>query len=120
MLLAGCPGPAPEPEPEGPWAVDIEPLLLDLCGACHLGEDPEGETAFLDGGYDGVVGVPAEQADLALVEAGDSLGSYLWHKVNGSHSVAGGSGAGMPPEDPVDDDVLHTLTEWIDAGAPRL
>jgi uncharacterized membrane protein len=54
---------------------------------------------------------------MKLVVPGDSLYSYLWHKVNGSQSIAGGSGTSMPIGEVFTDEEIALVAAWIDAGA---
>jgi hypothetical protein len=61
---------------------------------------------------------PAGQADMNLIEPGDHLYSYLWHKINGSQSIAGGSGTNMPIGAWLDDAEIELLAEWIDRECP--
>ena len=64
------------------------------------------------------VGVPSGQMDMALIESGNHLQSYLWHKVAGTHSIAGGLGQRMPLDHQWSAEEVETLARWIDLGAP--
>jgi hypothetical protein len=77
------------------------------------------------------IGVPSNEAlDMMLIEPGDSDGprctihgddcslySYLWHKLNGSQSLAGGSGTSMPLGSSLTEAEIQLIGEWIDEGA---
>jgi hypothetical protein len=99
------------------YATDIEPILLQTCARCHAGADPEGEIAFIDAGFDGLLALDSQQVDMAFVEPGDSLHSYLWHKMNASQNIAGGSGSAMPQGELLDAATVQLVADWIDAGA---
>lgn len=115
ILVAGC---VPEPEPVGPsFQRDVAPLFWRECDGCHQGDEPDAGLDLWDAPYDSIVGVPSTQADMALVEPGDHLYSYLWHKINGTQGIAGGSGTAMPLDGLLDDDEVALVAEWIDAGA---
>jgi len=96
----------------------IEPLLVE-CTGCHRGDAPDGGfDMYGDDLYDRLVDQPSGQAqDLDLVEPGDAAYSYLWHKINGSQSVAGGAGTRMPLGDPWPDEDVELVALWIDLGA---
>ena len=95
----------------------IEPMLA-TCVACHQGAAPDGGFDMTGELYDKLVGVNSVQAEsLAFVEPGDSRQSYLWHKINGSQSLAGGAGTRMPLGDPWPEEDVALLALWIDLGA---
>ena len=48
-----------------------------------------------------------------LVAAGDSAGSLLWQKIDGSQ----GCGGLMPPAGQLDQSLIDLVAEWIDSGA---
>ena len=58
------------------------------------------------------------QASLALVAFRDSVQSYLYHKIAGTHSIEGGSESQMskwsPPMTAAD---IATVEQWINDGA---
>jgi hypothetical protein len=64
---------------------------------------------------------------LNLVEPGEPLQSYLWHKLNGTHQCAGvdGEGSAMPPPPNAcplavqDEATFDLITQWICCGAPK-
>ena len=112
VLLVAC-----APEPELSFADDVEPLIRGECSLCHRGDTADAELDLRDDPYGALVGVTATQSDLALVEPGDHLYSYLWHKLNGTQGIAGGSGTAMPLDGLLPPDDVALVAAWIDAGA---
>ena len=98
------------------WDGGIADLFSARCAGCHSGDTPD---AGLDLSGDlRTLDVASTQSDLMLLSPGDHLYSYLWHKVNGSQSVAGGSGTNMPIATWLDDADIERLAGWIDRGCP--
>jgi hypothetical protein len=104
-------------------ATDIQPIWDVHCvDACHEVGGQWG--AFLDlsgDAYAAIVGVPSPQfADLDHIEPGDPDASYIWHKINGTQVMAGGSGAAMPSGGltTMTQAEIDTIEAWILAGAP--
>lgn len=89
---------------------------LQACVACHAGDTPDGELDLTDFRA-ATLEQPSRQLDMRLITPGDHLESYLWHKVNGSHSVAGGAGTRMPVGRAWAEDDVALLGLWIDLGA---
>lgn len=93
----------------------VQDIVDANCTACH------GASAL--GGLDlralsALAGVEsAQRPGMRLLAPGDRDGSYLWHKLEGTHLAAGGSGQAMPPGGPLDAALRDTLGTWIDAGA---
>ena len=98
------------------FAAEVQPLL-STCAGCHQGEAPDGALDLSGGLYATLVDQPSGQSDLLLVEPGDSRYSYVWHKLNGTQSVAGGAGTRMPLGAPLSDAEIDLVALWIDAGA---
>lgn len=102
---------------EPSFAEHIEPMLFQ-CTGCHRGEAPDGSFDMSgDDLYGALVDQPSGQAPLDLVEPGDAEYSYLWHKINGTQSLAGGAGTRMPMGDRWSDEDIEKLAIWIDLGA---
>ena len=101
-----CPPPAP---PALSFAADVSPLMSQYgCSACH---------GYM-GAHSTVMGYTPGQASLALVAAGDSSQSYLYHKIAGTHSSVGGSGSQMPKgASPMSAADIATVEQWINDGA---
>ena len=132
LLLAACDRPSPEdtaPETdtddeiqaiENPTHdIDIQPIWDVKCHDCH--------TTFNEGGlrlvdsYDRIINVRAEDTPaISLIEPFEPDGSYMWHKIEGTHETVGGSGGTMPKGalDLAEHERI-TIRNWIENGAPR-
>lgn len=103
------------------YAGEIQPIWDAAC-TCHL-QGPSGTmtattlTLNADVSYAELVGTPATQADLARVAPSDLQGSYLWHKLQGTHREVGGSGTAMPQIGTLSDEELASIEAWIAGGA---
>lgn len=113
--LAGAGGGGTGPS----YAMTVQPLFDSACN-CHQ------STPFLmapfslkpEDAYRNLVNVPASQLmTMAFVKPGVLNESYLWHKVNGTQLVVGGSGKIMPSTIPLDAAQLATIERWIAGGA---
>lgn len=99
------------------FANDIYPqIIMKSCG-CHI-EGMPGGLAMPDAStaYANLVEVTANQAPMDRVSTNNSGSSYLWHKVNNTHSEVGGSGGTMPLGDWLDPGLIDLIANWIDAG----
>ncbi len=104
-------------------AADIQPIWDVHCvTACH---EPGGQWGtFLDmsdDAYDAIVDVASPQfTDMDHIEPGDPDRSYIWHKINGTQVMAGGSGVQMPSGGAtvMTQAEKDTIEAWIMAGAP--
>lgn len=103
--------------PEVSYRDEVFPVLQEHCTRCHSASDPDAGLDLYSTGLAGLVDAPATQSDLPLVSAGDSLNSYLFHKINGTQSLAGGSGTQMPIGQPMSDAEIDLIRQWIDDGA---
>ncbi len=119
------------------WEADIAPVFgRAACAACHTDgdRDDDGKPDDVDGDgvadlvptppfldvdpLEAVLGVASNQTfEMALVEPSDHLYSYLWHKINGSQSLAGGSGTSMPLGGTLTESDIELVATWIDEGA---
>jgi len=117
-----------------PWtfAAQVQPLLGSSCGACHGGGGTPQYAGLKDLdnpalAYGEIVNVPSTELPappnpgaMDRVEPGDSLESYLMHKIDGTQldPSVGGSGVRMPQFGPylsaADADGVRG---WINAGA---
>ena len=111
LLLLAC-------NPDPTYQHDIFPLLQDHCTRCHDRTNPEAGLDLFSTGIEGLVNTPAAQSPLDLVVPGDSLNSYLFHKINGTQSLAEGSGTQMPVGLPMEQEDVDLIQLWIDNGAP--
>jgi mono/diheme cytochrome c family protein len=110
LLALGC---APAPR----WSTDLAPLLDAECAACHGPEEPEAGLDLWTDPVAATVAVPSTQAPMDLVTPGEALYSYLFHKVNGTHALAGGSGTQMPVGPALSPEQIDAIAAWIDGGA---
>lgn len=101
------------------FSSDIVPLLKSRCVMCHMPGAELGELALHPrGGHSNLVGVPSTQSTLMRVEPGQPEASYLYLKLVGNHSEAGGYGERMPfGESPLGDTELELIRRWIESGA---
>ena len=89
---------------------------LVACTQCHGPNNSKGSLDLTD--LWALVDAPSTQIDMKLIEPGNHLRSYLWHKVAGTQSIAGGLGQRMPVNHPWPDEELELLGRWIDLGCP--
>jgi hypothetical protein len=102
----------------------------DCTTGCHDSTSPTAGLSLIaaDDPWCALIDRPSSgPSPLNLVEPGEPLQSYLWHKINASHDCRGvdGDGTAMPPPPndcplAVEDPALTALiTEWICCGAPK-
>ncbi len=116
------------------WAAQVQPLLSLRCAACHGGGGTPQYAGLADldnpaAAYANIVNAPSTEVaapdpPMDRVEPGNSLQSYLMHKIDGTHLpppmglVPGGEGVRMPQFGPflsaADADGVRG---WINAGA---
>lgn len=109
-LLVAC-GPTPS------FEADVRPLVERDCIDCHEPDRLEAGLDLWTDPYPALVEQPSTQSGLLLVEPGDSLYSYLFHKVNGSQALAAGAGTRMPLGATWNDADVAAVADWIDWGA---
>lgn len=129
------PPPTPTPTPPPPPTPTPEPgtvIQVPLCGVqaqifnkyctkCHSGG---GASAGLDlsssQAYANTVNKAASQLQsMFRVTPGDTTKSYLYHKLAGTQSSVGGSGARMPDGGPtLSSAEMQLVADWIAQGAP--
>lgn len=126
----------------GPDDPDCTPLFHDTniqaiwssaatnCDGCHGEFDPAGALSLhpaTDPWCSLVDVAGSSPSPLVLIEPGQPLESYLWHKAGGTHLCpeVGGDGLAMSPPPgscPLAVDLptnFDALTEWICCGAPK-
>ena len=99
----------------GPFG-DIDAILSDACHPCHTADDAGG---WAYTGFDSLVDAPSNQSSLDRIEPASRDDSYLWHKVSGTQTSAGGSGQKMPIGGGLSSTDRELIGLWIDDGAPR-
>jgi hypothetical protein len=98
----------------------VQPILDTSCTSCHSGKSPSAGLDMSSGNaWANTVGVASSQAAMDIVsDSGDPEDSYLWHKVNGTHIKAGGSGDQMPQgASALSADDLDVIYNWMVDGA---
>jgi len=121
---SGPPAETATPTDEEPLshAVYIQPLWTASCVDVGCHEQLEGRVMPLEEGkaWDSLVNRASSQFPLYdLVEPGNPEGSYLVHKLRGSHTDVGGMGRQMPTgKDPLPDEDQARIWSWIEQGAP--
>ena len=104
---------------------DIQPIFNKNCtfSGCHAGTLPA-QNLSLEAGktFDPILGpvsVPSTEAPtLKRIEPGNSVGSYLVHKLEGTQASFGGSGDQMPQgAAPLAGVEIQLIKDWIDQGA---
>ena len=101
-----------------PTLASIQARIFDpRCVEHHGGHAVEAGLDLREGmAHANLVGVPSVQAALALVEPGDPESSYLIHKVEGREGIVRSR---MPPTgDPLTEEEIAAIRDWIRAGAP--
>ena len=99
-----------------PFQRDLAPKLL-ACAGCHSSENPEAGLDLTD--IRDSIGLQSTHLQMNLIEPGNHLQSYLWHKVAGTQSIAGGLGQQMPLANPWSNEDIELLAQWIDLGVPE-
>jgi len=124
---SGPAGPAPPP---APTFADIAPIFAARCaGNCHADPDggclpapAAGVSLCLAEARQALVNVPSRQvAKLVLVSPFSAARSYLMRKLipgtPGGGPLPGTMGEREPPDEPLSEDQLRTISDWIDGGA---
>ena len=96
-----------------PTCAEVD-LAFASCTGCH---GPNGLGGLSLVAPADVVGQASSQAAMPLVVPFDADGSYLIHKVRGTHASVGGSGTLMPPGTVPASALVATFEAWVDAGA---
>lgn len=121
LMALGVTALAGAAEPEGvSFADDLQPVLNSQCVYCHVtGAENGGLNLGRRHSHADLLS-PSEGAPLPRVAPGDVEGSYLVHKLRGTHLEVGGSGSPMPvydPPKPFPAKYLEAVERWIEAGA---
>lgn len=91
--------PTKDAAPSGPSAytkAEVQALVDDRCAPCHIDFASGGMSLATDFTTTTVDVASTQVPAMKRIAKGDHTKSYLWHKVNGTHSTVGGTGARMP------------------------
>lgn len=99
-----------------------ENIFTPTCAVsgCHSSASASEQLSLADGeAFDNLVNVDAAQvSSLKRVDPSDPDNSYVIHKLEGTHTSAGGSGAQMPKDaNALSDEQINAIREWIENGA---
>jgi mono/diheme cytochrome c family protein len=98
-----------------PAWTEVQAVFLDACAGCHYGE-PAG--LGFGSAPGNLIGVPSTQAPtMVRVDPGHLETSYLWRKLEGTHTDVG-EGDRMPKGGTLPDADLDLIRRWILGGAP--
>jgi hypothetical protein len=115
-LIAACDGGGDEPA-ETPTFAEVQTRVFAASCAfatCHIGASPAGGLSLDGDPYDDLVDAPAMENDAFVrVEPGNPDASYMLMKLEGM------AGSVMPPTEPLSDERLSLVRDWIAGGAPR-
>ena len=99
------------------FEADVQPIFDENCVTCHQSSGAPQGLALEDGqSWRSLLHGRSAESKLALVAPGKPDGSYLFHKLVGTQARTG-SGAQMPPGDPLGPDKVAIVQRWIAAGA---
>jgi len=101
------------------YKADVQPIWNNHCTVCHARTAARAPFSLdASNSWQSIVNVDSLEAPaLKRVKPGDPNASYLWHKVNGTQTSVGGSGATMPEGGHLTAAELATIEKWISAGA---
>jgi len=103
------------PAPEFVDHLQVQPILNDNCGPCHLDGNISGGLVL--GNVLSLIAKTSLQSGLRLIEPGDSSRSYLIFKLRGDPFGGGGYGRAMPRDSPpLTERQIQTIEVWIDEG----
>ena len=92
------------------YAADIQPIL-STCESCHGSSASGGFELTYDNLY------MESSVCMPYIVPGDPCTSHLWHKITGSHSSIGDTGAMMPLyQPPLPEADLIIIYDWIMQG----
>ena len=101
------------------FEVDVQPILDENCVTCHQSSGaPQGLVLEAGKSWHSLLQGRSAESKLPLVAPGRPDESYLLHKLAGTQTTTG-SGAQMPPGDPLAPDKIAIVQRWIAAGAPN-
>jgi mono/diheme cytochrome c family protein len=99
------------------FEADVQPIFDENCVTCHQSSGAPQGLVLEDGkSWHSLLHGRSAESKLPLVAPGRPDESYLFHKLAGSQTRTG-SGARMPPGDPLAPDEVAIVQRWIAAGA---
>lgn len=105
--------------PVGPSAftkAEVQTLVDDRCSPCHTDFASGGMSLANDFTTSTVEIASTQVPSMKRIKKGDHAASYLWHKVNGTHTTVGGTGVRMPKNGAaLSATELDRLAKYIDA-----
>jgi hypothetical protein len=111
--------PTKDAAPPGPAAftkAEIQTLVDDRCAPCHIDFASGGMSLANDFTTNTVDVASTQVPSMKRIAKGDHTKSYLWHKVNGTHTTVGGTGVRMPKNGTaLTATELERLAKYIDA-----
>ncbi len=126
VALCGCAGSGPPPTDSSDWFATIQRTIFDrqcLDAGCHNSQSQAGGMNLSAGAsYNSLVNVPAENAaahglGMTRVAPNDPDLSFLLIKIT---NPGPGQGSRMPQsKDPLSENDIESIRQWILAGAPR-
>ena len=104
------------------FAQDIQPIFSSNCAlsGCHAGTAPQqGMNLSAGVAYANIVCVPStERPGMMRIRPFEPDSSYLFHKIQGTQTTVGGSGAQMPlGAAPLSAQQISLIRTWITQGA---
>lgn len=131
-IAGGCGDDDGGGQPLEPTYATMNTILTRSCrfgGSCHGGPTPRPSSnrlnieIFADDYREALVGVPGRFNDqMYLLMPGDPDASYMWHKINATHTTAPACGLGdaMPrlADEGLPQNERDAIRMWIEMGAP--
>jgi len=99
---------------------DIQSIWTSKCSTCHT-TGSSGGLSLSSSAYSKIVNVASSDvSSMDLVDdTCDTDDSYIWHKLQGTHSSVGGAGSTMPKTGSMTSAELAKIETWIEEGAPN-
>ena len=99
-------------------SADVQAIFDADCAGCHVGGASSGGMNIDD--INTAVDSPSNDIpSMDRIEPGDTANSYIYLKLTGAHTAAGGSGSTMPLGGSMSTSDLAVIETWILEGAPE-
>jgi hypothetical protein len=95
---------------------DIQSLWNTSCTGCH---GSSGGLSLSSSAHGKIVNVKSSVTGYDYIEPGDLDRSYLWRKLNNTHTAIGGRGSAMPTSGSLSSSTLEKIEQWIEEGAVK-